>query len=102
MGLRKNRKRIMATAVLLQLNSRLPDPELASRWKGENPATHFLTKTLPKVAAEMSLSVLAYLAATFVRLFRLNGTNFRTLELFQPMSRRCKNVASPANCIASG
>ena len=26
-------------------------------WMG---ATHFLTKTLPKVAAEMSLSVLAY------------------------------------------
>jgi hypothetical protein len=28
--------------------------------KGRMGATHFLTKTLPKVAAEMALSVLAY------------------------------------------
>jgi hypothetical protein len=26
----------------------------------------------------------------------------RTLDLFRPMSRRCKNVASPVNSIASG
>ena len=28
--------------------------------EGTHGATHFLTKTLPKVAAEMALSVLAY------------------------------------------
>ena len=40
-------------------------------------------------------------AITFVRIFSLNGTNFRTLYLLQRMNRRCKNVAARNNNIAS-
>jgi hypothetical protein len=36
------------------------------------------------------------------RSLSLDGTNFATLDRFQPMSRRCKNVASPVNSITSG
>jgi hypothetical protein len=38
---------------------------------------------------------------TFFRSFSLNGTNFTPLDLVQPTSRRCKNVASPDNSFAS-
>jgi hypothetical protein len=41
-------------------------------------------------------------AITFVGIFSLNGTNFRTLYLIQPMNGRCKNVAAHTNNIASG
>jgi hypothetical protein len=36
------------------------NPEAIRQRKARMGATHFLTKTLPKVAAEMALSVLAY------------------------------------------
>jgi hypothetical protein len=38
---------------------------------GRMTATHFLTKTLPKVAAEMALSVLAY---NLTRVINIVGT----------------------------
>ena len=41
-------------------------------------------------------------AITFVGIFSLNGTNFRTLYLFQPTNGRCKNVAARTINIASG
>jgi len=45
----------------------------ASVWhdEGRMGATHFLTKTLPKVAAEMALSVLAY---NLTRVMNIVGT----------------------------
>ena len=39
--------------------------------KARMAATHFLTKTLPKVAAEMALSVLAY---NLTRVMNIVGT----------------------------
>jgi hypothetical protein len=41
------------------------------RSKARMGATHFLTKTLPKVAAEMALSVLAY---NLTRVMNIVGT----------------------------
>jgi hypothetical protein len=41
------------------------------------------------------------LTATVVRSFSLNGTDFTPLDLVQPTSRRCKNVASPDNSLPS-
>lgn len=40
--------------------------------KARTGATHFLTKTLPKVAAEMALSVLAY---NLTRVMNIVGIN---------------------------
>ena len=37
-----------------------------------------------------------------VRIYSLNGTNFRTPYGFQLMNRRCKNVAARINTVASG
>jgi len=49
-----------------------PDPETRpAASKARMGATHFLTKTLPKVAAEMALSVLAY---NLTRVMNIVGT----------------------------
>jgi len=42
--------------------------------KARMGATHFLTKTLPKVAAEMALAVLAY---SLIRIMNIMGTRPR-------------------------
>jgi len=44
---------------------------IRSAMKARMGATHFLTKTLPKVAAEMALSVLAY---NLTRVMNIVGT----------------------------
>ena len=40
-------------------------------------------------------------SANIVRSYSLNGTNFTPPDLVHPTSRRCKNVASPDNNLAS-
>ena len=47
------------------------DPVRLTRTGLTLPAAHFLTKTLPKVAAEMALSVLAY---NLTRVMNIVGT----------------------------
>jgi hypothetical protein len=73
--------------VLEEVQRRLDNKPLAMRQRRETVehpfgtmkarmgATHFLTKTLPKVAAEMALSVLAYnvLAYNLTRVMNIVG-----------------------------
>jgi hypothetical protein len=62
----------LCTSALMQTHKPCASVARRSRHdEGSHGATHFLTKTLPKVAAEMALSVLAY---NLTRVMNIVGT----------------------------
>ena len=60
--------------------------------KARMGATHFLTKTLPKVAAEMALSVLAY---NLTRVMNIIGIDRRIDE---PCTRAATSYGAGTRC----
>ena len=60
--------------------------------KARMGATHFLTKTLPKVAAEMALSVLAY---NLTRVMNIVGIKPLTAAIIAPASSIPHRISGP-------
>ena len=66
--------------------------------KARMGATHFLTKTLPKVAAEMALAVLAY---NLTRVMNIIGTKPLSARTHTSGCRRSRTSTTARSCIAT-